>query len=118
MAVSISKMLKTSRYTDLQLVQVVPELLKAFFKSDEACGYLRGCCTSCLHHSLLVQKSLEAELELCRVQWSLCQSCWIEANLGLLLKVECIDFLKLSFLARAVSMQQKTTSSERRVVPV
>ena len=48
----------------LQFVQVVAELLKAFFERDETCRDLRGSGASRLHHSLLVQKSLEPKLEL------------------------------------------------------
>ena len=50
----------------LQLVEIIAELLETLLEGDEACGDLRGRCASRLHHLLLVQKGLEAKLELLR----------------------------------------------------
>lgn len=48
----------------LQLVEIVDKLLKALFKRDEDCRYLRSRGTSRLHHPFLVEEGLEAELKL------------------------------------------------------
>ena len=50
--------------THLELVEIIIELLEAFFECYEAGRDLRGCCTSRLHHPFLVEQSLKAELEL------------------------------------------------------
>lgn len=57
-----------------------------------------------MHDSLFVEKGLETELELETDQPESPSDARLKTNLGLLLKVECIDFLQLSLLEMGVSM--------------
>ena len=96
---------RANEETDLQFVQIVAKLLKSFLESYEACRNFRSCSAPSLHHPFLVEKGLKTELELRVVQQLSRLAYCSEANLGLLLEVECIDFLKLSFLPVTISIQ-------------
>lgn len=79
-------------------------MLETFLESDKACGNLGGSRASGLHDSLFIEKGLETQFELETVQPKFLSDERFRTYFGLLLKVECIDSLQLSFLVMGVSM--------------
>ena len=71
-----------------------------------------------MHDSLFVEKGLETKLELQTGKPEFPSDARLMTNLGLLLKVECVDSLQLSFLEMGVSSLIWARCRTRIFIPI